>query len=53
MKTLEIAEIVFNLIKLVRAANHPHVTHDQVGSLISDGLRVIDHLKQQQEIPEV
>jgi len=33
-----------------RAANHPHVTHDQVGSLISDGLRVIDHLKQQETV---
>jgi len=50
MKALEIAKIVFNLIKLVRVANHPHVTHDQVNSLISDGLRVIDHLEQQESV---
>ena len=51
MKPLEIAQIVINLINLIRAAAHPTVSHDQISTVLNKAVEVVNHL-QKPEAPK-
>ena len=51
MKPLEIAQIVINLVTLVRAAAHPTISHDQISGVLNKAIEAINHL-QKPETPK-